>query len=110
MILILGPTGSGKTIVAHAIKSCFKNCILSDGPKDQKEDFRRLFDDYDCVIVTCQTRHTDNIGFGCSLRLAYSVDYIFRLEKIESGVVKVECMKNRHRRHGDKFYLAALAS
>ena len=43
MILILGPTGSGKTIVAHAIKSCFKNCILSDGPKDQKEDFRRLF-------------------------------------------------------------------
>lgn len=66
-----------------------------------------MLNDYDCVIITCQTprKGIDTIGFGCSMRLAYSADYIFRLEKIESGVVKVECMKNRHRRHGDKFYL-----
>lgn len=107
MILILGSTGSGKSIVANAIKKCFKNCILLDGPEDQKQNVRKMLDDCDCVIITHQTRRRghDEFDFGCSMRIAYSADYIFSLEKVKSGIIKVVCVKNRHRPHGDKFYL-----
>lgn len=109
LIAIIGPTGSGKTVIANAIKSCFKKyCLIEDISREDilKQNFvdQRMI--YDCVIVTHNIRKwEDSRNIGSSTKLDWSADYIFHTTKVQKSFIKVRCAKNRYHKPGDEFYL-----
>lgn len=99
VIAIIGPAKSGKTIIANAIKSCFKeHLVIEDGSYKDIQKIRNS-SSYDCVIaIITKNDYTPS-------PILYLSDYTFETLKIEKSITKVCCTKNRYRKLEGEFYL-----